>query len=89
MRVFWGGKGQRMKEQRRRRVLTNHVNQHIQRLPFPLLDELRRVMFGPLGLVVRAEVASEGLAAPVAVARVGDGGEGGHGSVLAGVFEEL
>lgn len=46
-------------------------------------------MFRPGRLVVLAEVAAEGLAAPVAVTGVGDGSEGGHGSVLARVFEEL
>ena len=37
----------------------------------------------------RAEVAREGLLAPGAGERVGDGGVGGDGFVLVGVFEEL
>lgn len=46
-------------------------------------------MLGPLGLFVLAKVASEGLLAPLAVARVGDWREGGNGLVFAGVLEEL
>lgn len=46
-------------------------------------------MVRPLGLVFLAEVASERFLAPGAIARVGDWREGGHGSVFAGVLEEL
>lgn len=46
-------------------------------------------MLHPLGLVFVAEVASERFLAPGAIARVGDGREGGDGFVFAGVFEEL
>lgn len=46
-------------------------------------------MLCPFLLLVLAKVAREGLLAPVAVAGVGDGCEGGHGLVLARVLEEL
>ena len=46
-------------------------------------------MVRPLGLFVLAEVAAECFLAPGAVARVGDWGVRGDGSVFAGVFEEL
>lgn len=65
------------------------IDEDIQRLPGPLLHQLRRVVVRPLGLVFLAEVASERFLAPGAIARVGDWREGGHGSVFAGVLEEL
>lgn len=46
-------------------------------------------MFRPLGLVLVAEIAAKGLLAPVALAGVGDRGEGGDGFVFVRVFEEL
>ncbi len=46
-------------------------------------------MGGPSGFIVFAEIAAEGFLAPLAVAGVGDGGEGGNGLVFTWVFEEL
>ena len=68
---------------------TYDVDENIQRFPGPLLDQLRRVVLRPLCLFVLAEVAAECLLAPGAIARVGDWGEGGDGSVFAGILEEL
>lgn len=46
-------------------------------------------MLRPFRFILVAEIAAEGLFAPVAVARVGDGSEGGNGFVFVGVFKEL
>lgn len=81
-------------EETRRRfkeTSTYDIDQHIQRifLPVPCLDEFRGVMFRPLGLVLVAEIAAKGLFAPIALAGVGDRGEGRDGFVFVRVFEEL
>ena len=68
------------------RERTYHIDENIQRLPLPLLHQFRRIMLRPLGLVFLAKVAPECFLAPGAIARVGDGGEGGDGFVFAGVF---
>ena len=46
-------------------------------------------MFRPFRLLIFTKVTGKSLASPVAVARVGNGGECGDGFVLGGVFEEL
>ena len=68
---------------------TYDVDENIQRLPGPLLHQLRRVVLRPLCLFVLAEIAAECFLAPGAIARVGDWGVRGDGSVFAGVLEEL
>lgn len=76
---------------KQKRDKTYNIDQYIQGIliPVPLLDKFRGIMFRPFGLILIAEIASEGLLAPVAVAGVGDGGEGGDGFVFVGVLEEL
>ncbi len=64
---------------------TYDIDQYIQRITLPILNEFRGIMFRPLGLIVFAEIAAKGLFAPVAVAGVGDGGEGGDGFVYSGI----
>lgn len=54
----------------------------------PLLDQLCSVVFRPFSLVV-AEIAREGLLAPVAVGGVSDGRKGGDGAEEMGVAEIL
>ncbi len=73
----------------RKRAKTDHVDEYVQRLARPLLDQLGRIVLGPLCLFLVAEIAPEGLLAPGTIARVGDGREGGHGLVFARVLEEL
>ena len=68
---------------------TYDVDQHVQRRALVRLQQLRRVVRGPLRRRVRAEVAAEGLLAPRAARRVGDGGEGRDGFVGVRVLEEL
>lgn len=68
---------------------TYNVDENIQRLPRPLLHQLRRIVLRPLGLVSLAKVAPKRLLAPLAIARVGDGRERGHGLVFARVLEKL
>ena len=65
---------------------TYNVDQNIQRLPRPLLHQLRRVVLCPLGLLFLAKVAAERFLTPWTIARVGDRREGGHGFVFARVF---
>ena len=84
-----GGRRERWRGGRREWRRTYHIDKNIQRLPLPLLHQLRRVMLCPLGLVVLAKVAPECFLAPGAIARVGDGGKGGDGFVFARVLEEL
>lgn len=68
---------------------TYHVDQDIEVLAAPLLQQLGSVMLLPLFLLVVAKVALEGLLAPGAVDRVADGCKGRDGLVLARVTEEL
>ena len=70
---------------------TYDVDENVQRVPGPLLHQLRRVVFRPLGLVLvlLAEIAPERFLAPRALTRVGYGRERGHGLVFARVLEEL
>lgn len=65
---------------------TYDIDEDIQRLPGPLLHQLRRIVLGPLCLFSLAEVASECFLAPLAIAWVGDWREGGDGLVFAGVL---
>lgn len=46
-------------------------------------------MLGPFGFLSLAEIASECLLAPLAIARVGDRRERGHGLVFARILQEL
>ncbi len=73
----------------RKRAKSDHIDEYVQRLARPLLDQLGRIVLGPLCLFLVAEIAPEGLLAPGAVARVSDGREGGYGLVFAGVLKEL
>jgi hypothetical protein len=61
---------------------------HLLALPAGARDELGRVVRLPGFLVGRAEVAGEGLFAPGAFRRVGDGRKGADALVLARVLEE-
>lgn len=79
----------RPREPGKERGETYHVYQDIQRIPHPALHQLGGVVFRPLDLVVLAEVAAERFPSPVAVDGVGDGREGGNGSVFARVLQEL
>ena len=83
-----GTEGKEGKE-RKKGNETYDVDEDVQRVPLPLLHQLRRVMLRPLGLVFLAEIAPERLLAPRASARVRNGRKGGHGLVFAGILEEL
>lgn len=88
--MFREGPGEEdWREANSRRSNTYHVNQDLERVTLPLLDELGGVMLLPLLQLVLAEVALERLLAPGAVDRVGDGCKGRDGLVFAGVAEEL
>lgn len=63
------------------------VDEGVERAALPPLHQLGGVVAGPLGAVVGAEVAGEGLLAPGAADGVGDGGEGGDAPVEARVAQ--
>ena len=68
---------------------TYDIDKNIQRFARPLLHQLCRVVLRPLRLFVLAEIPSECLLAPRAIARVRDWRVRGDGSIFAGVLEEL
>lgn len=72
--------------ERERESTTYDIDQDIQWIALPTLDQLSSIVLRPFRLILRAKVAAEGLLAPAAVARVGDRGESRDGFVLARVF---
>lgn len=68
---------------------TYHIDQDVERVTLPLLQQLSRVVLCALGLpVLFAEIALERLLTPGSFQRVGDGSERAHALVLAGILQE-
>lgn len=78
-----------MNARRMKRKGTYDINQNVHIPPLPSLNQLCGVVISPFCFVVGAKVAGEGFLTPGAGGRIGDWSEGGDGSVLGGVFEEL
>ena len=79
--------GSDRKEYRQVEERTHHIDEDIERITLPFLDQLGGIVLGPFGLVV--QVTRESFLAPGTFARVRDRGVGGDRFIFPRVLQEL
>ena len=87
-RGFWGGEGYGKEGERMRGGKgTYDIDQNIQRLTLPFLDQLRGIIVRPLRPIIQIPLKS--LLAPRAIGGIGNGRVGGDRFIFPRILQEL